>query len=178
MRRVSAPIAAPTSAPPESTDRPAERSAAGLPASRATVVWIDGRRATVAHWVGHPIVATFEADVPSRHRSTGHIRHDPSIRHGGGGVPDDRIARDRAGHVARHLDRVVDAIPTSGPVLVLGPAELGEKLAARLRAADRQAHRVRPIDIEHSGPLTERQLVARLRALGGSPPKRRIVSDH
>ena len=172
MSRASAPTMGPTT-----LDDPVD-GASAAPPSRATVVWIDGRQAVVAHWVGYPIVAGFAADVPSRHRSTGHIRHDPAVRHGGGGVPDDQIARDRAGHVARHLDRVSDAIPASGPVLVLGPGELGELLAARLRRADKHAGRQRPIDVEPSGRMTERQLVARLRVLGGAPPKRRVVSDH
>jgi hypothetical protein len=173
MSRSSAPTSGPTT-----LEEPADGPSTGLPDSRATVVWIDGRQAIVGHWVGYPIVAGFVADIPSRHRSTGHIRHDPAVRHGGGGVPDDRIARDRAGHVSRYLDRVADAIPPAGPILVLGPGEIGEQLGARLRAADQHANRARPIDVERSGPLTERQLVARLRVLGGSPPKRRVVSDH
>jgi hypothetical protein len=173
MSRGSAPIVGPTT-----LEEPVEEASATLPPSRANVIWVDGRKAVVGHWVGYPIVAAFAADIPARHRSTGHIRHDPAVRHGGGGVPDDRIARERAGHVARYLDRVAGAVPTTGPVVVLGPGELGEMLGARLRTADRRAHRERPVDVEPSGPLTERQLVARLRVLGGAPPKRRVVSDH
>jgi hypothetical protein len=163
---------------PTTFEHEAGDDTAAEPTTRASVVWIDGRQGIVAHWVGYPIVAAFAADVPSRHRSTGHVRHDPAVRHGGGGVPDDRIARERAGHVERHLERVAGAIPKNGPVLILGPGELAEMLGARLRASDARRHRQRPIDVEPSGPMTDRQLVARLRVLGGSPPKRRVVSDH
>jgi hypothetical protein len=173
MSRGSGPTVGPTT-----LEGPTEEASATLLPSRANVIWVDGRQAIVAFWVGYPIVSAFAADIPARHRSTGHLRHDPAVRHGGGGVPDDRIARERAGHVARHLGRVAGAVPTTGPVLVLGPGELGEMLGARLRTADRRAHRQRPVDVKASGPLTERQLVARLRVLAGAPPKRRVVSDH
>jgi hypothetical protein len=52
-----------------------------------TLVWIDAREAVVVRWVaGTSVVERIESDVPAHHRATGHVRHDPNVRHGGGGV--------------------------------------------------------------------------------------------
>lgn len=149
-------------------------SVAEAPA-RATVAWIDGEHATLAHWAGYPIVEGIASDTPARHRSTGHIRHDPGVRHGGGAYPDDRMERDRRGHRDRFVERVAAAVPSDGLVLVLGPADVRDLLATAVRAADRRAGRTRPVTTEATGRLTDRQLVARLRSLAGAAPRRRVV---
>ncbi|HSL76351.1 MAG TPA: hypothetical protein VK867_05360, partial [Candidatus Limnocylindrales bacterium] len=54
------------------------------PASTA-LVWIDAREATIVRVSGDgATVRRLESEVPAHHRSTGHVRHEPSVRHGGG----------------------------------------------------------------------------------------------
>ena len=63
------------------------------------LVWIDREHAVLARWEGGPRVERVVSDVPPRHESTGHVRFDPSMRHGGGGAAQDKIERDRLGHL-------------------------------------------------------------------------------
>ncbi len=140
-----------------------------------SAVWVDGTRAVVVRWAGHPILARVEDDVPSRHRSTGHIRHDPAVRHGGGGVLSEQLERDRLRHRSAHLRRVAALVPASGPVLVMGPGAARLELERILVAADRRYRRERSVWSEASGRLTDRELIARLRASIGAAPSRRIV---
>ena len=84
-----------------------ERMAARRP---VVLIWIDAEAATLVRWTGTAHVERIASDVPSRHVSTGHVRHDPMVRHGGGGAAQDQLARERLGHVRRYLDQVVAAI--------------------------------------------------------------------
>ncbi len=141
----------------------------------ATVVWVDGMHAIVARWAGGPIVDHLESDVPSHHRSTGHVRHDPAVRHGGGGAVSDQIERDRLRHRAAHLRRVARLIPATGDVMLLGPGQARIELERALSAADRRHGRPRVVGSQASGRLTDRELVARLREAVGEAPVRRTV---
>lgn len=141
----------------------------------ATVVWVDGSHAIVARWAGGPIVERLESDVPSHHRSTGHVRHDPTVRHGGGGAVSDQVERDRLRHRAAHLRRVARLVPATGDVMLLGPGQARLELERAIAAADRRRGHPRPIGSQASGRLTERELVARLRAAVGEAPARRTV---
>ena len=141
----------------------------------ACAVWIDDDRAVIATWDGTPGIRHVTSEVPPRHRSTGHIRHDPRTRHGGGGIPEDAIERDRAGHLRDFLDEVAAAVPTSGDVEIVGPGSVGERLAHVLVRADRHRGRSRAIRSAPAGPMTDRQLVAWLRDRTGDPPRRRGV---
>jgi hypothetical protein len=114
-------------------------------------------------------------EVPARHRSTGHIRHDPAVRHGGGGLVTDQLERDRIRHRRAHLRRVAAMVPDSGPVLVMGPGLARLELERALVAADRRSRRERPVVSEASGRLSDRELIARLRANVGAAPGRRRV---
>ncbi len=138
-------------------------------------VWIDEEQAVIATWDGHPDVRRLVSEVPPHHRSTGHVRHDPRTRHGGGGVPDDSIARDRAGHLRDFLDEVALAVPTTGDVEILGPGSVRDQLAACLVRADHHRGRVRAIRTTAAGPMTDRQLIAWLRGRSGDPPRRRGI---
>ena len=140
-----------------------------------SAVWVDGTRAVVVRWVGHAIVDHVEDDVPSRHRSTGHIRHDPAVRHGGGGIVAEQVERDRMRHRAAHLRRVAALVPVTGPVLVLGPGSARLELEHAVAAADRRCRRDRSVWSEASGRLTDRELIARLRASIGASADRRVV---
>jgi hypothetical protein len=162
------------------TDRPPR---GGGPAWRAdpgpvTLVWIDSDRAIVGHCSGHEtdtLTEVLVSDVPAHHRSTGHIRHDPE-RHGGGGVAADLIERTREEHLRRFVNQVAERIADE-PVEIVGPGTVREHLARRLRERDVARSLARPIATVASGPLTERQFLARLRLLAGRPaPRRRSPS--
>jgi len=159
------------------------RSGAGAPtrtgpAIVTSLVWIDARKAIVLHWEGtSATVQRLESDVPGHHHSTGHVRRDPSAGSGGAGPPRAAGESHRLEHLARFVEEVASAVASTGDVLVVGPGTVHEHLVERLRAWDAGRDGARSIGSEASGPQTERQLVARLRSLAGSPPRRRIRSS-
>lgn len=142
-----------------------------------TLVWVDSESATVVHWRNEePIIEHLESDVPAHHRSTGHVRHNPSIRHGGGGgVPQTADEAHRHEHLERFLETVSQAIPELDDVEIIGPAETHEKLAALVREQDRRHSRSRLVDSAAATRMTEPQLIARIRAFAGEAPRRRKV---
>lgn len=147
-------------------------------AASVALVWLDAATAVVALWVDGPTIERLTSDVPSRHRSTGHLRHDPAVRHGGGGPATDLIDHDRAERRRAFVRQVAGHVPDQADVWILGPGGTREELAAWLESLDRRAGRSRTVTTQPSGRLTERQLVARLRELSGSAPRRRVVGRH
>jgi hypothetical protein len=141
----------------------------------ATAVWIDDACAVIAQWDGTASVRELRSDVPAHRRSTGHVRHDPTVRHGGGGAPDDRTERDRAGHLRDFLEMVAISVPATGDVEVVGPGNVHEHFAQILAEVDRHRGRSRVIRTTTMGALTQRQLVAWLRERMGDPPRRRGI---
>ena len=141
----------------------------------ATAVWIDDGCAVIAHWDGTASVRELRSDVPAHRRSTGHVRHDPTVRHGGGAPPDDRFERDRAGHLRDFLESVAVAVPATGDVEVVGPGMVHQHLAQVLAEIDRHRGRSRAIRTTTMGPLSDRQLIAWLRERAGDPPRRRGI---
>lgn len=139
------------------------------------LVWIDTDQAIVARWDNRAHLTRVVSDVPARHRSTGHLRHDPRLHPGGGGPPTDRIERDRLEHLREYLERVAALVPVDESVHISGPGTVKDELARILRTADRHHGRERCVETSASAPLTDRQLVARLRELAGATPRRRIV---
>ncbi len=139
-----------------------------------TLVWIDTEGAVVLRWQAGAEVRRLRSEVPPRHRSTGHVRHDPRIRAGGGGVPDDGLERRRRLLLDRFLDEVAGLVPPDDRAVIIGPGPVHEHLAEALRAEDRHHRRLRPVETEPAGALTEPQLVAMLRRLAGAPPVRRL----
>jgi hypothetical protein len=70
---------------------------------------------------------------------------------------------------------VAHVLPIDDDLLLLGDGEVVEHFAEHVRADDDNQGRVRRIEVEKSGrPLTERQLLARVRAFAGSPAKRTL----
>jgi hypothetical protein len=136
-----------------------------------TLVWIDAREALIVRWIDDaPKVERLESRVPAHRSSAGHVRYDPSIRPGGGGGAaatsgDPR----RLEHLARFLDSVAARLPEDDLELI-GPGTVHEHLAQVVRAAGGRPGR--GISTSPSGPLTEPQLVARLRHLTGHDPRR------
>lgn len=156
------------------------RSGAAAPAhdpadATASLVWVDARQAIVLRWErGATTVTRRESDVPGHHHSTGHVRHDPSPGSGIAGPPRAAGESHRLEHLARFIDDVASAVPTDGDVMVIGPGTVHERLADRLHVLDVRHGGHRSVEREASEPLTERQLIARLRTLAGSPKPRRI----
>jgi hypothetical protein len=151
-------------------------SAADLTARPITLIWIDERSAVIAGWHdGAARLEHIESEVPTRRRSTGHVRHDPSVRHGGGGAPQTAGEPHRLEHLARFVDRVAARLAGNEDVVVVGPGELRDHLRKRLVDADAGRPNARSVVSEPSPRLTDRQLVARLRSLVGADPRRQGV---
>ena len=130
---------------------------------RTTCVRISANSATVLRWspeltVRHRIGST----VPGRHRSTG---RPPTEEHPGGEGHRDE-------HMRTFLDQVAQAVPVDDDLLLIGDGEVVEHFADHIRTDDVNHGRERRIQVEKSGPITERQLLARIRTFAGSPAKR------
>ena len=138
-----------------------------------TLVWIDGERAVLARWDGDVSVRRIVAGIPPRHRSMGHVHHDPGVRHGGGGPVEDQLERVRAEREKAFLTKVEAAIPPVDEVVIIGPGVIREHLARRMAAADKHHNLRRQIACEPADNLTEHQIVARLREIVGETLPRR-----
>ena len=130
---------------------------------RTTGVWISADSATMLRWspastVRHRIGST----VPGRHRSTG---RPPTEEHPGGEGHRDE-------HMRTFLADVAKVLPVEDDLLLVGDGEVVEHLANHVRIDDDKRGRERRIQVEKSGPITERQLLARIRTFAGSPAKR------
>ena len=139
-----------------------------------TLVWIDAREARIVRWVDDAAtVERVESDVPSHRSSSGHVRHDPSIRPGGGGGTAATSGEPRRlEHLARFLDTVAGRLP-EGDLELIGPGTTHERLATVVRQADPLG--TRHIRVAASPQRTERQLIAELRRLAGHAPRRRTL---
>jgi hypothetical protein len=145
----------------------------------STLVWIDARDAIIVSWRDdRALVEREESTVPVHHRATGHIRHDPGVRHGGGGPPQTAGEPHRIEHLERFLDRVADRLPPDNDVVILGPGTVRERLERRIRLNDEGHERARLISCEASPRLTDRQLIARVRHVAGADPLRRTVGAY
>lgn len=144
-----------------------------------SLVWIDAREAVIVGW--HDADAQIErlsSDVPAHHRSTGHVRHDPAMRHGGGGQPQSAGEPHRLEHLERFVDLVAASLPPDDDLIVLGPGTVREHLERRIREVDERQGRVRAISSAPSPRRTDRQLVARLRHVLDADAPRRTVGAH
>ena len=132
---------------------------------RATGIWISAESATTLRWspeltVRHRIDST----IPSRHRSTG---RPPTEDHPGGEGHRDE-------HMRAFFDDVARVLPADDDLLLVGDGEVVEHFADRIRADDADHRRVRRIEVEKSGPITQRQLLVRIRAFAGASAKRSL----
>lgn len=142
------------------------------------LVWIDSREAIIVRLIGdRAAVRRVRSDVPAHRRSTGHVRHDPGTRHGGG---HDQTAGEtrRLEHLASFVNAVAAGLPDDADLLVLGPGSVRERLARRLRSIDGSRAIPRRIDSLAAPRLTERQLIARLRRQLGQEPRHYTVGRY
>jgi hypothetical protein len=148
-------------------------------ARSATLVWIDSAAAVIARLRdGETRLERIESEVPPHHRATGHVRHDPSVRHGGGRGSQTAGEPHRIEHLNRFVADIASRLSPGGDLLILGPGTVHERLAREIAEADAHASRHRIIACETSSPLTNPQLIARLRRFAGAEPRRRTVGAY
>lgn len=142
----------------------------------STLVWVDAREAIVVRLEGDRVrIRRMDSDVPAHHRATGHVRHDPAVRHGGGGGPQTAGEPHRIEHLNRFVDDIAAGLAEGDDLLVLGPGTVHERLARQVSDSDEHHGRRREIVCEASASLTDRQLGARLRRFAGVEPRRHTV---
>lgn len=138
------------------------------------LVAISARRARILRWRdGEVIQLETLSEVPGRHRSTGHVRRDPLVRHGGSGAGQDAIDGPRGARIHEFVARVAAAVEADGRVLVRGNGRVPEELFRCLQEHEHGRPDPRPIVFEHGAHLTDGQLRARLLAAAGHPARRR-----
>jgi hypothetical protein len=143
-----------------------------------TLVWIDSREAVIVRWHdGDVRLERMESEVPAHHKATGHVRHDPTFRHGGGG-PQTAGEPHRLEHLKRFIDQVANRLTPGDSLLILGPGVVHERLARHVAGSDAHRRRHREIACEASRPITDRQLVARLRMFAGVEARRHTVGAY
>jgi hypothetical protein len=72
--------------------------------------------------------------------------------------------------------QVGSAVPAKDDVLLVGDGEVVDHFAGHMKAHDRDGGVDRRIAVEKSGPMTEPQLLARIRVFAGMPPRRTLPS--
>jgi hypothetical protein len=102
--------------------------------------------------------------VPGRHRATG--RPPTQDRPSSEGHRDERMRV--------FFAQVSAAVPIEEDLLLVGDGEVVEHLADQIRSLDHDRGITRRIGLEKSGPMTDRQLIARIRDFAGSPARRTL----
>lgn len=139
----------------------------------STLVWIDAREAVIVRWQDdRPRLERVESEVPAHHRATGHVRHDPGVRHGGGGPPQTAGEPHRLEHLDRFVEQIANRLPPGDDLLILGPGTVRERLERLVRESGEHHEPSRGISCEPSSRLTDRQLIARLRHFAGADARR------
>ncbi|MGD0862739.1 MAG: hypothetical protein ABSA21_08240 [Candidatus Limnocylindrales bacterium] len=135
---------------------------------RTTGVWISAASATVLRWgpEGVTVREKIDSQIPGRHRSTG---RPPTEDH-----PAGEGHRDE--HMRAFFAQVGAAVPFDDDLLLVGDGEVVEHFARQIRIHDQSRNVDRRIEVGKSGPMTEPQLLARIRAFAGSPARRTLPS--
>jgi hypothetical protein len=132
---------------------------------RATGVLISASSATVLRWSPERTVRhRIDSTVPGRHRSTG---RPPTERN-----PSGEGHRDE--HMRTFFAEVAAALPVDDDLLLVGDGEVVEHFAEQVRTDDDSHGRERRVEVEKGGRLSERELLARIRAFAGSPAERHL----
>jgi hypothetical protein len=150
----------------------------GSSEERFALVWIDNERATILRWRGRVVTEKIVSDVPPHVGSTAHVRHDPSVRHGGSGRGQDDAERRRNEHLRAFLHVVADRLGEDEPIEILGSGTVGERLARFIRRRTARPQSPPSIVAVHSMSLTPRQLAARLRQRLGLESRRMTVGAY
>ena len=144
------------------------RRSCGMTTGRTTGVWISAASATILEWGpdGVTIRERIDSLVPGRHRSTG---RPPTEDH-----PAGEGHRDE--HMRTFFAQISARVPIDDDLLLIGDGEVVEHFAHQIEAQDRSRNFTRRVEMEKSGPMTEPQLLARIRAFAGAPAKRTLPS--
>jgi hypothetical protein len=140
----------------------------GAKTHRATGVWLSAESATILRWgpEGVEVREQFDSEVPGKHRATG---RPPTEDH-----PAGEGHRDE--HMRTFFARINAQVPIEDDLLLVGDGEVVEHFAQEVRAQGLVHTATRRIEVERSGPMTERQLLERLRVFAGSPARRSMPS--
>ena len=133
-----------------------------------TGVWISAASATVLRWgaAGVTLREHIDSLVPGKHRSTG---RPPTEDHPAGeGHRDERM---RA-----FFAKVSAAVSMDDDLLLVGDGEVVEHFAHQVQVHDQGRSSSRRVEVEKSGPMTEPQLLARMRKFAGHPAARTLPS--
>jgi hypothetical protein len=133
---------------------------------RTTGVWISAASATVLRWAPDGTVnrERIESLVPGRHRSTG---RPPTEDHPAGeGHRDERMRL--------FFAQVSAAVSAEDDLLLVGDGEVVDHFAEEIRSRDRGHNAGRRVELAKSGPMSEPQLIARIRGFAGSPARRTL----
>lgn len=134
---------------------------------RTTGVWISGASATILRWGPDGVSARehIDSQVPGRHRSTG---RPPTEDHQAGEGHRDE-------HMRTFFAQILASVPIADDLLLVGDGEVVEHFSHQLAAqAQAHGHAPRRVEVDKSGPMTEPQFLARIRAFAGSPARRTL----
>jgi len=161
------------------TGQPTTEGAAMAQPTLHTLVWIDAREAVVVRREGDEVILErLTSDVPAHRKATGQVRHEPGIRHGGGGAPQTAGEPHRLEHLHRFVLQVAARLPDHDDLTIIGPGTVREQLDREVREADRHHRRTRVVTCAAATRMTDRQLVARLSREAGLEPRRRTVGAY
>ncbi len=139
------------------------------------LVWIDSHEAIVVRWAEDQArIERIVSVIPPPHPTNHHVRHDPAIRHGGGGASEAEASR-RETYLARFLKVVTAGLPDDADLTVLGPGPTHQRLVTSVRSSDTTHRRGRWVESRTSSRKTDRQLVALLREIEGDEAPRRAA---
>lgn len=122
---------------------------------------------------GHPWLERVASEVPPHRKSTGQIRHGPTVRHGGGreshaGEPH------RLEHLTQFVKEIAERLPVEDDLTIMGSGTVHEQLARRVGESDEHHHRRREI-VAHASPrLTGRQMIAEIKRMMGVERRRTV----
>jgi hypothetical protein len=133
---------------------------------RTTGIWISAASATVLRWgpEGVTVREHIDSQVPGRHRSTG---RPPTEDHPAG-------EGHREEHMRAFFTQIMAVVPIADDLLLVGDGEVVEHLSRQIETQDRGRASGRRVEVDKSGPMTEPQLLARLRTFAGSPARRTL----
>jgi hypothetical protein len=135
-------------------------------AVHTTGVWISASSAFVLRWGAEGVIhrESIASPVEGRHRATG--RPPTANRPATEGHRDEQMRL--------FFTQVLAAIAAADDVLLVGDGEVVAHLADQLRTHPSAGGSARRIELLKSGPMTERQLLARMREFAGSPAPRTL----
>jgi hypothetical protein len=127
-----------------------------MPEAWTTGVWIDVTSSVIVRWSPRATVRHhLYAEAPMRRRVGARLlAPEPS---------------DVEQHRRAFIAQVMHTLPGEDDLLLTGDAAIVAAFASLIRANDATAGRSRRVEVQSGGPLSERQLINRIRAFAGAP---------